>query len=102
MIQCRSAKLQAGLVVCAAIVFSWSVPGYCAIGQSAVITLVMPPGARATGTAEAFTGLANDVNAEYFNPAGLARSRWRTPGGHFWTARGRLPPVASKHRNFPD
>ncbi|MBD3240108.1 MAG: PorV/PorQ family protein [Chitinivibrionales bacterium] len=43
------------------------------VGESAVITLVFPPGARATGLGEAFTGLSNDVNATYFNPAGLGQ-----------------------------
>jgi len=45
-----------------------------AIGQSAVITLVFPPGARATGLGEAFTGLADDANATFFNPAGLGQA----------------------------
>ena len=44
------------------------------VGESAVITLAFPPGARATGTGEAFTGLADDVSATYFNPAGLGLS----------------------------
>ena len=46
----------------------------CAIGQSAVITLVFPPGARATGLGEAFVGLADDANATFFNPAGLGQA----------------------------
>jgi len=41
------------------------------VGESAVITLAFPPGARATGTGEAFTGLADDASATYYNPAGL-------------------------------
>jgi ligand-binding sensor domain-containing protein len=45
-----------------------------AVGQSAVITLVFPPGARATGLGEAFTAIADDANATYFNPAGLGQS----------------------------
>ena len=44
-----------------------------AVGQSAVITLVFPPGARATGLGEAFVGLADDANATFFNPAGLGQ-----------------------------
>jgi hypothetical protein len=44
------------------------------IGQSAVITLVFPPGARATGLGEAFVGLADDANATFFNPAGLGQA----------------------------
>lgn len=43
------------------------------VGESAVITLVFPPGARATGLGEAFTGLSDDVNATFFNPAGLGQ-----------------------------
>jgi len=43
------------------------------VGESAVITLQFPPGARATGLGEAFTGLSDDVNATYFNPAGLGQ-----------------------------
>ncbi len=42
--------------------------------ESAVITLQFPPGARATGLGEAFTGLANDANASFFNPAGMGLS----------------------------
>jgi ligand-binding sensor domain-containing protein len=55
---------------------------WCAIGQSAVITLVMPPGARATGMGEAFTGLADDANAVYYNPAGLGQD----PLANSWKA----------------
>ncbi len=41
------------------------------VGQSAVPTLIFPPGARATGLGEAFVGLSDDASATYFNPAGL-------------------------------
>jgi ligand-binding sensor domain-containing protein len=53
-----------------------------AIGQSAVITLVFPPGARATGLGEAFVGLADDANATFFNPAGLGQA----PLANAWKA----------------
>jgi ligand-binding sensor domain-containing protein len=50
--------------------------------QSAVITLNFPPGARATGLGEAFTGLADDANATFYNPAGLGQAplanSWKT------------------------
>jgi hypothetical protein len=53
-----------------------------AVGQSAVITLVFPPGARATGLGEAFVGVADDANATFFNPAGLGQdplsNAWKT------------------------
>ncbi len=65
---------------------------WCAIGQSAVITLVMPPGARATGMGEAFTGLADDAEAVYYNPAGLGQG----PLANSWKAflRGKGPFIA--------
>ncbi len=50
------------------------------VGESAVITLAFPPGARATGTGEAFTGVSDDATATYYNPAGLGLS----PLGHSW------------------
>jgi hypothetical protein len=56
--------------------------GAYSIGQSAVITLVFPPGARATGLGEAFTGLADDANATFFNPAGLGQA----PLANAWKA----------------
>ncbi|GBU22564.1 hypothetical protein R80B4_02474 [Fibrobacteres bacterium R8-0-B4] len=53
-----------------------------AIGQSAVVTLGFPVGARPTAMGEAFTGLANDANAIFYNPAGLGQSpltiSWKT------------------------
>jgi len=48
--------------------------GSYAAFQAAVITLVFPPGARATGLGEAFTALADDANATFFNPAGLGQA----------------------------
>ncbi len=44
------------------------------VGESAVITLVFPPGARSTGTGEAFTGLSDDAAATFLYPAGLGLS----------------------------
>ena len=41
------------------------------VGESAVITLAFPPGARSTGLGEAFTGCSDDATATYYNPAGL-------------------------------
>ena len=53
-----------------------------AVGQSAVVTLGFPVGARPTAMGEAFTGLANDANAIFYNPAGLGQSpltiSWKT------------------------
>ena len=44
------------------------------VGESAVITLIFPPGARATGLGEAFTGLSDDASATFYNPAGLGQA----------------------------
>jgi hypothetical protein len=56
-----------------------------ATGQSAVVTLSLPVGARPTAMGEAFTGLANDANAIFYNPAGLGQSpltiSWKTHMG---------------------
>jgi hypothetical protein len=41
-------------------------------GTSSVLLLRFGHSARAAGLSEAFTGLANDENALYYNPAGLA------------------------------
>jgi len=51
-----------------------------AVGESAVITLVFPPGARSTGLGEAFVGLADDASATFYNPAGLGQ----TPLANGW------------------
>ncbi len=70
-------KCCAGLIALLALVATtW------AVGQSAVITLVFPPGARATGLGEAFTGVADDANATFFNPAGLGQD----PMSNTWRA----------------
>lgn len=42
-----------------------------AAGAASAPYLKMPMGARGTGMGEAFSGIANDVNALYYNPAGL-------------------------------
>ncbi|MBD3391634.1 MAG: hypothetical protein GF418_06260, partial [Chitinivibrionales bacterium] len=70
-----------------------------AVGESAVITLVFPPGARATGLGETFVAVADDANATFFNPAGLGQAplanSWRlhkTEKGATFTA------VAAKRR----
>jgi hypothetical protein len=60
----------ASLFLCGAGLFYTA---FCGVGESAVITLVFPPGARATGLGETFTAIADDANATYFNPAGLGQ-----------------------------
>lgn len=43
-----------------------------AVSEAAVLFLLISPNARAGGMGEAFAGLADDVSAVYWNPAGLA------------------------------
>ena len=69
-------------IVSAALLCLALASGAYPIGQSAVITLVFPPGARATGLGEAFVGLADDASATYFNPAGLGQA----PLANAWKA----------------
>lgn len=52
------------------------------IGQSAIITLVFPYGARSTGLGETFTGIADDAAANYYNPAGLGQAPLATTWKH--------------------
>ena len=44
------------------------------IGQSSIITLAFPWGARAAALGETFTGIADDEQALFYNPAGLGLS----------------------------
>jgi hypothetical protein len=53
-------------VLCPSLAQAWG-----AAGAAAAPYLKMPMGARGTGMGEAFSGIANDVNALYYNPAGL-------------------------------
>lgn len=52
---------------------------HAGVGESAVITLVFPYGARASAMGEVGTALANDESALFFNPAGLGirNEAWR-------------------------
>ncbi|MFQ5602379.1 MAG: PorV/PorQ family protein [bacterium] len=43
-----------------------------AVSEAAVLFLLISPNARAGGMGEAFAGVADDVSASYWNPAGLA------------------------------
>ena len=51
------------------------------VGQSSIITLVFPYGARSTGLGETSTGVADDASATFYNPAGLGQeplaSTWK-------------------------
>jgi len=45
-------------------------------GESALPFLLIEPTTRATGMAGAFTAIANDAGAMYFNPAGMTQMQW--------------------------
>jgi hypothetical protein len=53
----------------------------CAVGESAVITLVFPYGARTNAMGEVGTALADDESAMFYNPAGLGFYNYRWQGG---------------------
>ncbi len=52
---------------------------FAGVGESAVITLIFPYGARSGGMGETGTALADDESALFFNPAGLGvqNARWK-------------------------
>lgn len=51
------------------------------IGQSAIITLIFPYGARSTGMGEVGTALSSDGSASYYNPANLGVENEDWKGG---------------------
>jgi hypothetical protein len=59
------------LLVLVALLLAVTAPSF-AVSESAVLFLLISPGARASGMGEAFVGLADDATAVYWNPAGLA------------------------------
>jgi hypothetical protein len=71
-----SKNFQTVILLCC-IVNSYVIAG---VGESAVITLTFPYGARSGGMGETGTALADDESALYFNPAGLGvqNSRWKS------------------------
>lgn len=63
---------------------------FAAIGQAAIITLEFPFGARSTGLGETFTGIADNVDATFYNPAGLGQA----PLANTWKAHSPLADAA--------
>lgn len=57
-------------------------------GTAGAAFLKIEPGSRPVGMGGAFTGLANDINTIFWNPAGLAtiQTRELTAMQHFWVA----------------
>ncbi len=70
------------LFYCCALLLLSASESRAAIGQSAVITLSFPFGARASAMGETFTGVADNVDATFYNPAGLGQS----PLANTWKA----------------
>lgn len=64
------------ILIAAVVIFSSFAPAF-AVSESAVLFLLISPGARAAGMGEAFVGLADDATAVYYNPAGLGFQRGR-------------------------
>ncbi len=62
----RAAALIVGLGL-----IPWRLSAYGAAGAAAAPYLKLPMGARGTAMGEAFSGIADDVSALYYNPAGL-------------------------------
>jgi hypothetical protein len=60
-----------GLAALAACLAPVQALAWGAAGASSAPYLKLPMGARGSGMGEAFSGIANDVNALYYNPAGL-------------------------------
>ncbi|NLP03914.1 MAG: PorV/PorQ family protein [Fibrobacter sp.] len=62
------------------------------VGESSVITLIFPFGARSCGMGETGTALADDESALFFNPAGLAIQNRRWQGGALSQSYGPILP----------
>ncbi len=60
----------------------WCLPAH-SVGESAVITLVFPWGARTNAMGEVGTALCDDGAAAFYNPAGLGIPNSRWEGGAF-------------------
>ncbi|RMF70102.1 MAG: hypothetical protein D6743_00780, partial [Calditrichaeota bacterium] len=68
-------KMTALIVVL--LITTFAVTNAFAVSEAAVIFLLISPHARVGGMGEAFVGLADDVSAVYWNPAGLAFQKGR-------------------------
>jgi hypothetical protein len=92
-------SMKRSAAIAAALILALQTLTWCGVGQSAVITLVFPPGARATGLGEAFTGVADDANAIFFNPAGLGQDPLANSWKSFLPGKGPYTGIASKHKS---
>jgi len=76
----KKAMLRAGLYISALLIsFLAAVESKAQAGGSAVPFLTISPDARSSGMGEVGTGVADDVFAVYWNPAGLGFHDWINP-----------------------
>jgi hypothetical protein len=71
-------------IILTCLVLLFSVSSVRAVGQAAIPTVLLAPGARATGMGEAFVALSDDVDATFYNPGALGlqplSNAWKTYG----------------------
>ncbi|MBL8025272.1 MAG: hypothetical protein JNL74_02615, partial [Fibrobacteres bacterium] len=58
-------------IILAVVALIFSVSDVRAVGQAAIPTILLAPGARATALGEAYVGLSDDVDAIFYNPGAL-------------------------------
>jgi len=84
-------------------IFSTAVFSDPLIGQASIITLVFPWGARSTALGETFTGIADDEEALFYNPAGLGLSPLAKTWIHYQPCgEGKIVAVASGTKTQKD
>lgn len=69
-----SARLSGGIMI-RRVLFLFAILSFASVSfasTASVVWMTITPGARANGMGEAFTALADDATASYWNPAGLA------------------------------
>lgn len=66
------------------------------VGQSAVLTLMFPPGGRGSGMGETFAAISDDASALFYNPAGLGLAPLANDWQKFMVKRADFIALASK------
>jgi hypothetical protein len=76
------------------------------IGQSAIQSLVFPWGGKSLGMAETFTGVSDNLEALFYNPAGLGQTPLATSWTHFMNDENKpvniLKIAAKENKQFSD
>jgi hypothetical protein len=70
---CRRRGVVTSVVAVAVALFVFILAPYTAAGTSGLAFLKISPGARPTAMGEAFTAVDGDINAMWFNPAGIGK-----------------------------